>query len=179
MNQVDGSETNSFFTITLLSSLLKNNGMNFLELKIPPLALLAILVIGQYGFASYVPFGDVEIQFKLWIAACAFLVGALIALLGVYEFKKYGTTVNPTNPDGTVAIVNTGVYSLTRNPMYVGFAFMLLSAVIFAANYVSLASLPIYVLYMNRFQIQPEERLLVEKFGEGYSSYLQQVRRWL
>lgn len=153
--------------------------MKFLELKIPPLALLAVLAIGQYGFASYVPFGNVEIQIKLALSACVFLVGLLIALLGVYEFRKFGTTVNPTNPDGTVAIVNTGVYSLTRNPMYVGFAFMLLSAVIFTANYVSLVSLLIYVLYMNRFQIRPEERMLVQKFGESYGSYLQQVRRWV
>jgi protein-S-isoprenylcysteine O-methyltransferase Ste14 len=153
--------------------------MKFLELKIPPLALLAVLVISQYVFASYVPFGDIEIKFKLALAACACLVGAVIALLGVYEFRKIGTTVNPINPDGTVAIVNTGIYRLTRNPMYVGFAFMLLSAAIFTANYVSLLSLPIYVLYMNRFQIQPEERMLAEKFGEAYSAYLQQVRRWV
>ena len=155
--------------------------MRFLELKIPPLALLAILVIGQYVFASYVPFGDVEMTFKLALAlaACACLVGVVIALLGVYEFRKFGTTVSPINPDGTVAIVHTGIYSLTRNPMYVGFAFMLLSAVIFTANYVSLVSLPIYMLYMNRFQIQPEERMLAEKFGEAYSAYLQQVRRWV
>ena len=153
--------------------------MRFLELKIPPLALLAILTVSQYVFASYVPFGGVEIEFKLAIAVCTCLIGVVIALLGVYEFRKFGTTVNPTNPDGTVAIVNTGIYSLTRNPMYVGFAFMLLSAVIFTANYVSLVSLPIYVLYMNRFQIQPEERMLVEKFGEAYSAYLQQARRWL
>lgn len=153
--------------------------MKFLELKVPPLALLAILAISQYVFAVYVPFGDIEMKFKRVLAACACFVGVVIALLGVYEFRKFGTTVNPTNPDGTVAIVNTGIYSLTRNPMYVGFAFMLLSAVILTANYVSLVFLPIYVLYMNRFQIEPEERMLAEKFGEAYSAYLQHVRRWV
>jgi protein-S-isoprenylcysteine O-methyltransferase Ste14 len=153
--------------------------MNFLELKIPPLGLLVVLMAGQYVFASYLSFGHVEIQHKLVLAACAFLLGALIALLGVYEFRRFGTTVNPTNPEGTVTIVNTGIYGLTRNPMYVGFAFMLFGAAIFVANYVALGFLLIYVLYMNRFQIQPEERMLAEKFGEAYSVYLQQVRRWV
>jgi protein-S-isoprenylcysteine O-methyltransferase Ste14 len=153
--------------------------MKFLELKIPPLGLLVILMAGQYIFASYLSFGHVEIQPRLVLAACTFLVGVLIALLGVYEFKRFGTTVNPINPEGTVTIVNTGIFRLTRNPMYVGFAFMLFSAAIFTANYVSLVFLLIYVLYMNRFQIQPEERMLAEKFGETYSAYLQQVRRWV
>ena len=153
--------------------------MKFLELKIPPLALLVILAISQFVLASWVPFAAVEINFKFALATCACLVGIVVALLGVYEFRKFGTTVNPTNPDGTVAIVNTGIYSLTRNPMYVGFAFMLLAAVIFTANYVSLVSLPIYVLYMNRFQIEPEEKMLGQKFGEAYSAYFQQVRRWV
>jgi protein-S-isoprenylcysteine O-methyltransferase Ste14 len=153
--------------------------MRFLELKIPPLALLFFLVAGQYALADWVPFADLVLHGKLAITGFVCLVGGLIALLGVYEFRKFGTTVNPTNPDGTVAIVNTGVYGLTRNPMYVGFAFMLLSAVIFSANYVSLISLPMYVLYMNRFQIQPEEKMLFEKFGAPYTAYLQAVRRWL
>lgn len=173
----------SFITITLQPrpdaiGVIKPT-MKFLELKILPLALLIILATGQYALGCLLPFGGVEIHGKLGLTIFMFLVGLLFALLGVYEFRKFGTTVNPINPDGTVAIVHTGIYSLTRNPMYVGFAFMLLSAVIFTANYVSLVSLPIYVLYMNRFQIEPEERLLAEKFGEAYSAYLQQVRRWV
>jgi protein-S-isoprenylcysteine O-methyltransferase Ste14 len=89
------------------------------------------------------------------------------------------TTVNPTTPNGTTSLVTSGVYRYTRNPMYVGFGLALLAVVVYLGSIASSLVLPLYVVYMNRFQIRPEERMLLEKFGEPFATYLRNVRRWL
>jgi protein-S-isoprenylcysteine O-methyltransferase Ste14 len=63
--------------------------------------------------------------------------------------------------------------------MYLGFLFALLGWAVFLANWASALLLPAFVAYMSRFQIQPEERALAERFGPAYLAYSQSVRRWL
>ena len=71
----------------------------------------------------------------------------------------------------------TGGYS--RNPMYLGFLLLLLALACYLMNVAAMALLPLFVLYMNRFQIAPEERFLLQKFGAEYQAYCERVRRWL
>ena len=82
-------------------------------------------------------------------------------------------------PGETTALVAVGVYKLTRNPMYLGMLLMLIGWAIFLSNVVAFAFLPVFVLYINRFQIEPEERVLALKFGSEFAAYQTRVRRWL
>ena len=68
-------------------------------------------------------------------------------------------------------MVHSGVYSLTRNPMYLGFLLILCGWAILLRNALVLPFLPMFILYMNRFQIQPEERALTETFGAMFTGY--------
>jgi protein-S-isoprenylcysteine O-methyltransferase Ste14 len=63
--------------------------------------------------------------------------------------------------------------------MYVGMGMFLLAYSIYLANPVSVVAVVAFVAYITRFQIIPEERLLLSKFGESYASYTRSVRRWL
>jgi protein-S-isoprenylcysteine O-methyltransferase Ste14 len=63
--------------------------------------------------------------------------------------------------------------------MYLGFGLALLALVIFVGNAFSVLVVPAYVAYMNRFQIAPEERALLAKFGPPFRDYMAKVRRWL
>ena len=72
-----------------------------------------------------------------------------------------------------------GVYRYTRNPMYLGFLWVLFAWGIFLGSLVALMGLPIFVWIITQFQILPEEKVLAEKFGQDYQTYLSEVRRWM
>jgi protein-S-isoprenylcysteine O-methyltransferase Ste14 len=63
--------------------------------------------------------------------------------------------------------------------MYLGIAFVLLGWAIYLANLAALLLVPAFVAYMTRFQIKPEERALLEKFGSNFADYMAAVRRWI
>lgn len=153
--------------------------MATLELRIPPVALVIGFAFLMWLPAKFLPGLSHDIAGSESLALAFAMAGIAIALFGVLEFRKARTTVNPTNPDGTSSIVASGIYRWSRNPMYVGFLLVLLGWGVYLANLAALVLLPVFVLYMNRFQIRPEERALEYKFGEAYTQYKQGVRRWL
>lgn len=152
--------------------------MRSLELLIPPVALVAIVAIAM-ALTAYVVPAAVSVPPKLWLAAGLVLAGGGVAMAGVVAFRRQKTTVNPLTPERASALVNTGIYRRSRNPMYLGFLLALLGFAVFLANWVAALWLPLFVLYMNRFQIQPEERALTALFGQQFVDYCQSVRRWL
>ncbi len=106
-------------------------------------------------------------------------IGIAIAGTGVFSFRGAKTTVNPMKPDTSSALVVSGIYRLTRNPMYLGILLLLIGWGIFLSNALAFLVLPGFVLYMNRFQIEPEERALTRLFGQAFVTYRSQVRRWI
>jgi protein-S-isoprenylcysteine O-methyltransferase Ste14 len=113
-----------------------------------------------------------------WLAAVLIAVGFGTGLSGVMTFLKAKTTVDPTKPRAS-SMVTWGVYAFSRNPMYLGGLTMLLGWALFLSNALAFLFLPAYVLYINRFQIAPEERALTSLFGQPYAAYQVRVRRWL
>lgn len=153
--------------------------MQTLELKVPP-PVIALLVAGSMWIAHrYAPSLGLAIPWRLVFAVALTLLGIALALAGVFAFRQAKTTVNPLKPESTSAVVATGIYRFTRNPMYLGMLTVLVGWALFLANAVSFALLPLFVLYMNRFQIGPEERVLSRHFGAEYTRYMQSVRRWI
>ena len=98
--------------------------MNDLELKLPPVFVVLIIAIDMWLLSWIFASGlSVGWQFTspnllLWLSIA---VGALLPVLGVIEFRKHKTTVNPMQPQESTEIVQTGIYRFTRNPMYLGF----------------------------------------------------------
>ncbi len=114
-----------------------------------------------------------------WIATAVALVGALIAVAGVVSFRRAHTTVNPTTPARASSLVVSGIYQFTRNPMYLGFTLILLALAVFFSNALAVALVLCFVLYLDRFQIRPEERALARLFPEEFAGYKARVRRWM
>ena len=77
------------------------------------------------------------------------------------------------------SLVTRGVYAMSRNPMYLGGLIILFGWAIYLLNVLAFVFLPAYVLYINRFQITPEERSLTSLFGQPYVAYQARARRWL
>jgi protein-S-isoprenylcysteine O-methyltransferase Ste14 len=107
------------------------------------------------------------------------LLGALTCLGGVVAFRRAKTTVNPMEPNTTSSLVVSGIYRYTRNPMYLGFLLILIAWAAALSNVLALLSAPAFVLYMNCFQILPEERALASRFARDYAEYRARVRRWI
>lgn len=150
-----------------------------LELKIPPLALVPLFGILMGVLAWLTPKLGLPAPWRWWNAGILTLAGFLIALAGVIDFRRARTTVNPLQPDSSSALVNTGIYRFSRNPMYVGFLCWILAWALFLDSPAALLLGLDFIPYMNRFQILPEEQALNQLFGEHYRDYCKQVRRWL
>ena len=152
--------------------------MQALELRIPPLALVLIAAGLMSLFAYFAPI-ELPIPAPAIVAGALGLAGAIVAVAGVVAFKKHKTTVNPFTPERSSSLVTSGIYKYTRNPMYLGFFLFLAGWAALLSNLVAFALLPAFIAYMNRFQIQPEERALTQQFGTEFQSYMQRVRRWV
>lgn len=154
-------------------------GQNGLGLKLPPVALGVIVAALMWCASSATPAFDFRFPASLLSSASLALLGAVICLSGVVSFRRAKTTVNPMRPDSTSSLVVSGIYNYTRNPMYLGFLLVLLGWAIFLSNFVAFTLLPAFVVYMDRFQIAPEERALAALFAYEYPAYRARVRRWV
>ncbi|MEJ6474189.1 isoprenylcysteine carboxylmethyltransferase family protein [Pseudoalteromonas piscicida] len=153
--------------------------MKYLELKVPPVVQVLFVGLAMFIASSYLPTWNINYLAQVALAGALFSVGIYFCVAGVYEFRKRKTTVDPRYPDKASDLVDSGVYQLSRNPMYVGFALFLLAIVIYLGSPILLVGVFAFILYMNRFQIEPEEVLLQQIFGERYKQYTKSVRRWL
>ena len=107
------------------------------------------------------------------------IIAAIIIILSINKFREIKTTISPLNPDNTSSLVSTGIYKYTRNPMYFGLLLMLFSTALFLKNFISFLILPLFILFITKNQILPEEEALENIFGEKYKNYKKKVRRWI
>ena len=150
-----------------------------LELKIPPVIVAVIFVVLMWMLAVLLPGFATSNLFRFGAYVVLMAAGAVFSVAGVVSFRKASTTVNPITPAASSVLVTSGIYKSSRNPMYLGFLFFLIGWGLFLSNLYSLALCAGFVLYMNRFQIQPEEKTLETAFGAEFLAYKEQVRRWL
>lgn len=153
--------------------------MPILDLKIPPPVVALFCTAFAWLLARFTPDFTYPLHARILITVFLGLAGISIALSGVLAFRKAKTTPNPHTPGKSTSIVRSGPYRFTRNPMYLGLAFVLLGFCTYLANPWSLVAVLAFIAYLTRFQIMPEERVLLENFGETYASYTRTVRRWL
>lgn len=151
--------------------------MKNLELKIPPVAVWLICALIMWGIARLLPFGTLPHLPVVAIAVAGIGIG--VSFAGVWSFRKAHTTVNPLEPSQATHFVSKGIYQLSRNPMYVGLACCLIAWAIWLSYLLTWIGVLLFIAYMTRFQIIPEERVLKLKFGKEYENYCLKVRRWL
>jgi len=153
--------------------------MSFLELKVPPPAVALLLALSMWLAAKHLPFFAFAIGWRIALATTFVAAGMIFALAAIVAFLRASTTVNPHRPGATSTMVTSGIYSLSRNPMYLGVLLVLTGWAAFLSNLLAIALLPAFVVYMSRFQILPEERVLHTKFGSEFTAYKASVRKWL
>lgn len=153
--------------------------MSGLEKKLPPLALLLLFALLLQLASYYLPSSNLHPTFSLGLAVSLLTAGLVIPLAGVLSFKRHGTTPDPRVPEQSSALVTSGIYRCSRNPMYLGFVLLLLAQAVFLNSLWLLFLIALFVAYLQRFQILPEERAMQQLFGDSYRLYCQKVRRWI
>jgi protein-S-isoprenylcysteine O-methyltransferase Ste14 len=153
--------------------------VHFLEHKIPPPVVGLVIAAGMWAVSHLEP--TFRMPRPAWIGLIAAItaVGVAIAIAGVLAFRRARTTVNPLKPETSAALVSSGVYSFTRNPMYVGMVMVLIAWAVYLSSVWCLAGPVAFAWYITRFQIIPEERVLEKLFGADFTAYKKRVRRWL
>ena len=155
------------------------NRTHWLELRIPPPVVLLVAGALMWLLAWAEPSWRMHVPGRIVLAVAFAVAGVLVAVAGVLEFRRARTTVNPLTPQASSSLVTTGIFGWTRNPMYVGLTFVLLGWAVFLASPLALLVLPGFMLYISRFQITPEERVLASIFGAEFAGYSRKVRRWI
>ena len=150
-----------------------------MRLKIPPGVQVlffggAMWVISKYTEIVSLDFKGIN-EFALF-----FLSGGVLMIgFGIAEFRKSKTTITPLHPDQASRFVTSGIYRFTRNPMYFGMLLILFSIWLYLQNLANSIVLPLYVWFIRKYQIIPEEEALHKLFGEEYQHYQDKVRRWI
>ena len=148
----------------------------YLNTKIPP-PIVTLLCIGIiYLFDIQIEYSEPDLK----VVGIIFLIlGLIIIFSAVLKFIKTKTTVDPTRPYKTSNLVISGIYKITRNPMYLGMLFLIMAYAIYNNNVMGCIIIPIFIFYINKFQIEPEEIEMRKKFGESFENYCKKVNRWL
>lgn len=153
--------------------------MSRLELKVPPVIVVLIAAAVMWLLAEATPLLGFEVPARKGVVTVLVVLGIVIIGAGIAAFRRAQTTVDPRTPEAASSVVRTGIYRWSRNPMYLGFLLILAAWGIALSNGLALLVLPLFVAYMNRFQILPEERALRHRFGADYETYTASVRRWI
>jgi len=153
--------------------------MKALEHKIPPPVVAVAVGLIMWGLSMLGVGALPRGQLSTGVAIAIALLGVAAAVFGNISFRRAKTTVNPFKPETASSLVTSGIYRVTRNPMYLGMLLVLVGWAVFLANGLAVIAIALFPAYITRFQIKPEERALTALFGEQYASYSSRVRRWI
>lgn len=150
-----------------------------MKLKIPPPIQGLLIAITMWALARALPglaFDFPGREVMVWLFGG---VGIVMEITAGMIFLRAKTTVNPLKPQNANKLVTTGLYRISRNPMYLALGLVLLAWGLWLGHPLSLGLIPLWVLYITQFQIKPEEEALRAKFGADYETYCRRVRRWI
>ncbi|MFT4888681.1 MAG: protein-S-isoprenylcysteine O-methyltransferase Ste14 [Pseudohongiellaceae bacterium] len=153
--------------------------MNFLETKIPPPVVTILFGIAMWYTSTVTQAAQLSPGIRILGLSVFIALGSLCLLSGAALFRVAKTTVNPLKPEAASSLVTSGIYKLTRNPMYVGLALLLCAWAFYLDSLWATPFIPFFIGYIQRFQIAPEERALLQNFNDEFMAYKKAVRPWL
>ncbi len=146
---------------------------------VPPPVVVAIVGVVMWAVDRKLELGKFESALQAPVAGVLLIAGLLLMFVAVGAFVAARTTINPLKPSRASSLITTGIFRISRNPIYLGDLLILAALAVWLGNVVNVVLLILFVWYVNRFQIIPEQRALTKLFGESYAAYCSRVRRWL
>lgn len=143
---------------------------------LPPRWFVTALV-SMVAFHFGLPIADV-IEFPWTLLGLPLIIfGAILNIIADRSFKRHYTTVKPFKE--STALVTTGVFRLCRHPMYLGFVLILTGAAMLMGSLSPFFVVLVFAAMLEKVYIAVEEKMLAERFGEGWSIYVGRVRKWI
>ena len=105
--------------------------------------------------------------------------GLMVIFIAARQFKEANTTINPIKPENASVLVSKGIFSYSRNPMYLGMLLIIIGFSIIHNFLAIIVIMPIWIIYMTYFQIIPEEEAMEIVFKEDFLNYCKKTRRWI
>lgn len=153
--------------------------MHWLDHRLPPPLVFVFVGVAMWWVGSLPGEIVMGATARITVAAIIACAGFALGLAAGVAFLRAKTTVDPHKPQAASSLVVGGVYRLSRNPMYLGLAVILLGWAVYLAAPAAFAGPVAFAAYMTRFQIVPEEQVLAQQFGARFAAYRDKVRRWL
>jgi protein-S-isoprenylcysteine O-methyltransferase Ste14 len=153
--------------------------MSRLELRVPPDVVWLVVAAVMWLASATTPGLAVSVLLRLAGAAAFIVVGVALIAGARVMLDRAGTTWHPSEPERATDLVRDGVFRFGRNPTYLGMLLVLVGWAAVLASPLALVLSAVFALWMDRFQIRPEERVLSALFGQDYRDYAGEVRRWL
>ncbi len=149
------------------------------KVKVPPPLVFLVALVGGIGLEHALggPWLDIALALRVPAAVLLFCAGIAIILRAANLFRDAGTNIEPWRT--STAIVSSGPYRWSRNPIYLAMAVIHLGLAPGFGSLIALLLLPIVLIVIQTQVIAREERYLEAKFGDAYRDYMARVRRWL
>ena len=149
-----------------------------MNLKIPPPLVMLFFAVLMFGLDRILPVGEFDFFGRITLKYVVWSLAILLLLISFIQFFKAKTTTNPIDPSKARRLVINGIYSYTRNPMYLAMLLFLIGFGLKLGNAFNTITAAGFVYFMNHFQIKREEEALENLFGKEYKLYCKAVRRW-
>jgi len=147
--------------------------------RLPP-SVVFIIHFGLVWISGrYLTFANLTFPGQELITLVLSITGIVIAVTAIIAMRRAGTTVDPIDPTKASSLVVSGIYRISRNPIYLALLLILMAWIIRQGNLVAVFLAVTFVWQLTHFQIRAEEQALEEKFREKYSEYRLEVRRWI
>jgi protein-S-isoprenylcysteine O-methyltransferase Ste14 len=151
-----------------------------MKTKIPPPVVVLIAMLLTFLSRDYLDIFYLHPHLQRTLFLLFLVIGVSVIFLATRQFKISKTTVNPLKPETASSLVTSGIFSRTRNPMYLGLTSLLISfSIYFSSVFGIIIYLPLFISYITIFQIIPEEDAMNKLFSNDYKSYCLKVRRWI
>ena len=134
------------------------------------------------GLAIYYSRSLFSFEFPIYtneLSLLCLLIGVLLLFLAARLFRKHQTTVNPLKPEAASDLVTSGVFSLSRNPMYLGMLLILIALSMKFNPMGGILICSLFIGFITKFQIIPEETAMEKLFNNDYKAYRTKTRRWI
>lgn len=145
--------------------------------KIPPPIVTFFFGLCIYFSQEYFP--EFNLEFLTILSYILYFAGLNVLILAVRLFKKQNTTVNPIKIENASSLVTSGIFKYSRNPMYLGMVIILFGLALMFNLVGGILFVLLFMIYITKFQIRPEEEVMERLFGEDFIKYKHKVRMWL
>jgi protein-S-isoprenylcysteine O-methyltransferase Ste14 len=142
----------------------------------PPLIYVAVFFLSIL-IQSFIPLDHSWLQLNSWLGWVFVGLFLLFCFPAIYRFIVSRTTITTIHP--VTALQTMGIYSISRNPMYLGLICLYSGIAVFKGNWWTFFLIPLVIFIVQQYIIRREEKYLERKFGNAFSAYRKKVRRWI